>query len=560
MAALEISDENRQLAATYRAPVPTIEEFIDGDLYLGLGGQCCSAVRETLLQVFNPDSEIRELALIWGIGAGKSWAIKLANAYIAYRFLCLRNPAEYYGIDPNGPATAIVNFSITAKQAHAVVFDSIAKTIDASPCFQRPGFRRDRKINSELRWHEHGLVIFPGNSQSESAIGYNVLAAVIDEANFLPDVESSLRVAGRTAGHHYDAAEELYNALIKRIKSRGNWRWQEDSLLATISSPRYVDDFQERQAIQAESNPRLYCSRLTTWEGAPKQHLCGVTFTDALLGQVPVEFQTEFLRDPERSRRDLGARPSLAIGGFFSDPSAIDAHCNHERQSPFDGAGALLPGFDGRGKPALHIHVDLGLKRDACGIAGTYSDGGKVVAAFYKRILPADMGGEIDFELVRKFITNLRDVHGWRIAKVTFDGWQSVDSRQMLAKSGIPTDELSVDRNTEAYDTLKELLLTDKLDYYEDEHLFGELRRLELIKGKKVDHPPGGSKDVADALAGAVYMASTNLSNTEWGAVETIPMPDPFDAPRGGTTRHWTEEDEDADTYEIPAYTQPTRF
>jgi len=36
-----------------------------------------------------------------------------------------------------------------------------------------------------------------------------------------------------------------------------------------------------------------------------------------------------------------------------------------------------------------------------------------------------------------------------------------------------------------------------------------ELKRLEFVKGNKVDQPPnGGSKDVADAVAGAVLMAT----------------------------------------------------
>jgi len=33
-----------------------------------------------------------------------------------------------------------------------------------------------------------------------------------------------------------------------------------------------------------------------------------------------------------------------------------------------------------------------------------------------------------------------------------------------------------------------------------------------LVKGKKVDHPPGGSKDVADSVAGAVHQAAQRVS------------------------------------------------
>jgi len=34
------------------------------------------------------------------------------------------------------------------------------------------------------------------------------------------------------------------------------------------------------------------------------------------------------------------------------------------------------------------------------------------------------------------------------------------------------------------------------------------MRRLMLVNGTKIDHPPGGSKDISDAIAGAAYLAS----------------------------------------------------
>lgn len=507
MVALEAVDEVQAAAdlldATYRELPPTIDEFIDLPFYLDLGPQCCDLVRETSRAIFTADGTVDIAVLIWGIGAGKSFATKIFDAYIAYGYLCLRDPWAYYGMDRNGPATAIVNFSVTATQAKRVVFDSIAKTIDAAPCFQQPGFQRDKSIGSELRWPDRGLVIFPGNSEAESAIGYNVLAATVDEANFLPDVDQSVRIAGRMAGHRYDAAEELYNAIAKRIKSRGNWRWQRDSLQAYISSPRYVDDFTERMAAQAKDSTHVYCSRAATWEGAKKSVLCGETFHDAQLGPVPVEYADEFKRNPELARRDLGARPSEAIGGFFSDTELLKQKVNEKRQSPLDGLGIPLDGWDGRHEPPLCIHVDLGLRRDACGICGVTPREGKVRMEFVRRVAPEDVGGEIDFASIRQWITDLRDVYHWRIACISYDGWQSVESRQQLEKAGFVTRELSVDRNTKAYDTLKELIRTDRLDYYFDGMLLYELGRLELIKGVKVDHPPGGSKDVADSLAGA---------------------------------------------------------
>ena len=52
------------------------------------------------------------------------------------------------------------------------------------------------------------------------------------------------------------------------------------------------------------------------------------------------------------------------------------------------------------------------------------------------------------------------------------------------------------------------------------EILFDELQRLEITKANKVDHPPGGSKDVADAVCGAVYMA-IEKSGGEIGMIQS---------------------------------------
>lgn len=517
------------LAASLVQP-PTIQRFIDGSKYLNAGEQCCEAVRDALIHLFDPDAGYQEGALIWGIGAGKSYLTSIATAYIAYRVLCLPNAAAHYGLAP-GSQIAIANFSVTATQAKAVVFEEIAARIDASPAFAEPGFQRDKTIRSELRWPDRGLRIFPGNSQATSAIGYNILAAVVDEASWLPEVQESVRVAGQTGGHQYDAAEELYNALAKRMLSRGNEQWRNDSLLLMISSPRYVGDFLEGKALEARTNDQVYTSRIPTWAGHPASNLSGGSFRDETCGAVPIEYFEQFKRNPERARRDLGAVPSIAIGGFFSDPAVIYANTDPDMQSPFLADGQFSPGWRGEGMPALHVHVDLGLRRDACGIAGAYAlRDGRIVQAFVKRVTPEDHEGEIDFERIRDFIIVLRDVHGWEIKRVTYDGWQSVDSQQMLRKRGITTEQVSVDKDTVAYDTYKDLLCSGRLVYYFDEALVGELSRLELIRGKKVDHPPNGSKDIADAAAGAVLGAAQTMGY--------IPrMPEIYrNMPAGGST------------------------
>jgi hypothetical protein len=84
---------------------------------------------------------------------------------------------------------------------------------------------------------------------------------------------------------------------------------------------------------------------------------------------------------------------------------------------------------------------------------------------------------------------------------------------------GVNSEKLSVDKDLAGYETLKEGIYTGKVKYYRHEWFLKELKRLELVKGKKVDHPAtaGGSKDVCDAVAGAVYNAVANKNNFSFG-------------------------------------------
>lgn len=95
---------------------------------------------------------------------------------------------------------------------------------------------------------------------------------------------------------------------------------------------------------------------------------------------------------------------------------------------------------------------------------------------------------------------------------VSFDGYQSADSRQILASQGFATGIVSMDRTTEPYDYLRDAIYDDRLRLPHHEKLGEELLRLEFdAKRQKVDHPAHGkfgSKDLADAVAGVVYQLS----------------------------------------------------
>ena len=94
------------------------------------------------------------------------------------------------------------------------------------------------------------------------------------------------------------------------------------------------------------------------------------------------------------------------------------------------------------------------------------------------------------------------------IYRVSFDNYQSVEFRQVLNRRGIRTEEISVDRSPGHYESLRDALYDDRIIMVESETLRRELVELEFNAiDQRVDHPPRGSKDVADAVCGAVANA-----------------------------------------------------
>ena len=524
-----------------------VRRFVTEAEYLGLGGNVYPAILDTLGRVFA--RKYQEVVLCWGIGSGKSYLCSLALLYMLYRTLCLRDPQQYYRLAA-GSEISIVNVGPTARVAEKVIFGEVRELVRRSPWFAEK-YPPDPRVRRELRFAKNVSVI-PGNSSELFPLGLNVLAATMDEASFFVETLDGTR----------ETAEEVYLALQRRVKSR----FGEKGLMLIASSPRHEEDFIMRKVAEAETNPALYASRQATWEVKPKSRFCGKTFEHRGL-QIPTEFKPEFDRNPEKARRDLGAMPGAAFAAFFVDMAAVvEAGALTPGPSPWRSCGALagegnttttttsypqplsegrkagrtasypqpLPEgrggrqtrseewlrhpFEGEGRQlaewfrtrdgvARYVHIDLGLKKDACGIAmaKVVEEAGMPVAVVELMAQwRAPVDGEVDFAQVRELILSLR-ARGFPIAQVSYDGWQSFDSLQILRRKGMKAEVVPVDLT--AYETLKELAYDRRLRMYEFAPFIEECRRLELIRGQKVDHPAGGSKDVADAVAGAVSEA-----------------------------------------------------
>jgi hypothetical protein len=90
-----------------------------------------------------------------------------------------------------------------------------------------------------------------------------------------------------------------------------------------------------------------------------------------------------------------------------------------------------------------------------------------------------------------------------------FVSHNSADSLQQLAQKGYDAQLVSMVRTPHAYENLKLAIYEGRLRCYPYPALLDELRQLERDPTTgKIDHPPGGEKDLSDALAGALWTLS----------------------------------------------------
>jgi DNA-binding transcriptional MerR regulator len=180
----------------------------------------------------------------------------------------------------------------------------------------------------------------------------------------------------------------------------------------------------------------------------------------------------------------------------------------------------------------LFIHLDMstggGGKGDKTGIAGVWITGKKPTVEgedasrelqyklAFSVSIKAPRGYQISFEKNKNFIRWLRD-RGFAIKGISSDTYQSAPVQQDLKGEGFRTEILSVDRVDQKtktclpYHNLKSAIYERRIQIYQKcDQLTDELIGLERKGDGHIDHTPDGinSKDQADAVCGAMYLAS----------------------------------------------------
>lgn len=487
------------------------------------------------------DGTYQEVVLTGGIGVAKTTLALYSIAYQLYLLSCMKSPHERFDLDPASEILIIFQ-SATATLARIVDYQRFRGMIDNAPYFQNH-FPCDKDIKSEMVFPRR-IIVRPVSGVATAAIGQNVIGGVIDELNYMVVVEKS---AVSTDKGIYDQAMENYNSIARRRSSRFKKMGELPGLLCLVSSTRYPGEFTDHKIAEAKAGKPIYVYNKRLWDIRPdkfgearfhvfigdasrKPRILGsdeeIDVRDRdLVISIPEDERDAFEKDIINALREVAGVATQARCPFFMNTNLLAAAFGHHRtilnRTSVDFSRTELQYFIKqfvRPYEKRCVHVDLAVTGDSVGIACGFVDkfvritrGGGVVEILPKihidftlRVTPPP-NDEIQFDKVRSLLYLLRK-EGLNIQWVSFDSWQSTYLMQLLRQQGFIATMVSCDVDSVPYDFLKGAIYDGRVEAPKDDFCQQELSWLEKDpKTGKIDHPPHGSKDVADAMAGTVY-------------------------------------------------------
>lgn len=584
-------------------PVPVREWLMAEELVGETGKDMYPQLREDMAELFEGD--YHEAILTGAIGWGKDFFATTACMRMLYELNCLKNPQHTLGL-AEGEPIHIVPISRTVAAARRVVFGGICKKLALSNWFRG----KYEETMEEVRFRKKGIYIVGGASQDAAALGLNVIFAIVDESNFLGEGKVT---TGSASAKAEDKATMIYNALARRVKARYKRHGVKGLIMLVSSKRSTNDFTERRIRTAAEDDEEgvgVFVRDYAIWNVHPepyegqkwyrvsvnsKEGRCKLLEKDeeeplpgSLVFKFPQDYLSEFRNDPDGATRDIAGIATDFVGRLFiTRRPAIDQMFDRRRLNLFRQPEwathqtiqinwAKLMSRNANDEPIpiccqtanRHSHIDMATTQCACGLVAGHIAGTTEVwrrnPETNERVLEnapvihvdgvlralAPDGGDIDHGEVRGVIYQLIS-GGMPIRSVSMDQYMSPPNLQMFKRRGLKTEEVGERvARMKPYLMLRQAIYEQRVICPYHPVLEKELKELEISEdGKKVKHPPKGSKDLADALAGLVYYL------TEHGRTGDPlgPMKGQVVVDSGGTGPQWSngeviwpDEDEDA--------------
>jgi hypothetical protein len=519
---------------------------------------------ETLQEIFpdNLTTRYNTLILTGSIGLGKSFVAVLCQLYLLYRMMCLKDPYTYYGLQPIDKITFSM-LNVTLEAAQGVGWDKMQQLLQSSDWFMERGNMNASRTNPQ--WMPPKGIELVFGSSNRHVVGRALFSNFSDEVNFgvgnnvekqkakLKKMISQIdaRMISRFGKGTYlptmniiasskDSEQAFMESYIEMKRKN------ESKTTLIIDEPQWV----VRNDKGSPDDPGSFYVAVGNKFLAHELLPVGATDAEVQAYKEKGYFMLKvppIYREAFEDNIDLALTDNAGISTSSSTKYISGVRLNQIKtdtyKNPFtrdvievgnspDDVNQYANFFDlSRISPKdmarpLFIHLDMSLSGDKTGIAGVWITGKRPqkvgedpskeleFKAAFSVSIKAPKGFQVSFEKNRNFIRWLRD-RGFAIKGISSDTYQSAQIQQQLKSDGFKTKILSVDRIDNStrqclpYAFFKSAIYERHIQLYKDcELLTEELVSLERLSDGHIDHPQNGSKDQADAMCGALYLAS----------------------------------------------------
>ena len=265
--ALNITSENnkKQTEPELIREIEPIEKWVNNPYYIGKDGlKLYKFWKDALIDIFGTHKgQYNELIVEGGLGTGKSTVGMYILIRKLYEISCYRNIPGLFDL-MSSASIVFMYFSLTKYQAELTGFKQFRETIDSIPYFQEH-FCRNMKHSSILEFPEN--VVFRHGARLTDQIGSNLIATIMDEANFFNHNGQATADAGALS-----AIQELHTAVLNRGASRFMANGVNSSISVLISSPTYSSSYTQQRIEASVGNPHARVFRCRLWDCKPEKY------------------------------------------------------------------------------------------------------------------------------------------------------------------------------------------------------------------------------------------------------------------------------------------------
>ena len=448
----------------------------------------------------------------------KSAIASIIALYEKYNLLLLPNPGIHYGLLPSEPI-ALFLFSQSQEQANETLFGKLRGWCAYSNYFSTLESSKVLEVlREEIRSPSKNIGIYSKHTNSPALVGYSLKLMLLDEVARFTTTEE-----GKNVG------DELWDNVGAGVSTFGS-----EGRKVAISSAWCKGDNIQRLWEQSKSDPSMLSFRLRTWDLNPNMNRSNPIIASA------------YAKNEVKARLEYEGIRAMGQGNFIGIDKLKAAQtgtvCLDSKDVPIDVsstqgvrhyAGVEILRLEALGPEhrQSYGHMDYGVKRDtaAFALARPVLVNGQwhIQVDGYLNWTPyVDKDGhKRHVSIVNVEDTLIEVCRARRVARLTFDCYQSEHTIQMLHQLGIYTEELSASRDAQYryYSVYRDLLYAGKIIRPRDALWVAEVNtQLSDLQLKGVDqegrspkivHTSSG-KDLADAEVNAVYHCHMHMMKT----------------------------------------------